>query len=629
MRFYLQLAPGRVIGPLTDDALRDALKRGEHPASVRTREADTTLWLPATAWSTLATEAPPLTPPPSLRDADAPQASPDLLMAPIETLERIRWVVADHGQSFGPVKGAQLREGVSLGKYRQAYVAPLGTEDWVLARKIFDRTLTEGARAVSLQSAPDLKTIRCGACLELVSETLTVCPECDETLMPRSEPVSSVPRGSIPDDPVDASWLRMHWRPLIMFGIIASLLFTGITLRYMAPNRSAGDPTKPALGQPVTQQPCEARCWNSESCRDNACVWQKPNDVGHLPSKPGLAGPFALPADVADAVLLDDSRFAIALLAGTEIRSNRTGQSLGLVTQAAHTQRLLRTPEAIYAVGPQHVAVLDGETLRHEKTLELGGISGEVSLGSNGRRAYVSLPGLHAVAILSTELHVELERIRFADDHIGRVATDDAGKRALVPTGAIPLPGQKDPQGGALFAFDPSKLATQQDRVRASIVGNPTSVLVTPNGERAFAVLRRDNAVVPMEILPSGAVRLSEPQPTCDQPEQIELIRKNRWAAIRCNGGRAVEIFSLDEGRLVRRIPLGDPVQDLAVSPDGEQIVVVVAGGARGAIGFIDLENFAVEMIPVTEPPSRVDISPKGDAVLAMSDRSKVAWVVR
>lgn len=630
LRFYLQPAPGRVIGPLTDDALREALKSGEHPPDIRTRESETMLWLPATAWSTLATPAPPLTPPPSLREGDAPQASPDLLMAPIETLERIRWVVADHGQSFGPVKGAQIREGVTLGKYRQAYVAPLGTEDWVLARKIFDRTLTEGARAVSMKSAPDLKTVRCGVCLELVSESLSICPECDEPLAPGSAPASSMPRGSIPDDPVDASWLRMHWRPLIMFGVIASVLFSGITLRYMAPGRFSGvDATKPAFGAPVEQQPCEARCWNGESCQASSCVWQKPNDVGHVPSKPGLAGPFALPPDVADAILLDESRFAVALLAGTEIRSNRTGQSLGLVTQASHTQRLLRTPDAVYAVGPQHVAVLDGETLRHEKTLELGGITGEVSLGANGRRAFVSLPKMHTVAILSTELHVELERIRFAEDHVGRVATDDAGKRALVATGAIPVPGQKDGQGGALFAFDPSKLATQQDRVRASIVGNPTSVLVTPNGERGFALLRRDSSLVPMEILASGAMRLSEPVSTCDQPEQIELVRKNRWAVVRCNGGRAIEIFSLDDAKLVRRIPFGDPVQDLAVSPDGEQVVVAVAGGMRGSIGFVDLANFSVELIPVTEPPSRIDISPNGDTVLAMSDRSKVAWVIR
>jgi hypothetical protein len=628
IQFFIQPAPGKTLGPLSDDALRDALRAGEHPASVRTREVETTLWLPAAAWATLATPAPPLTPPPSARESEAGSASPDLMLAPVETLDRLRFVVAEQGQSFGPVLGEKLREGVNLGKYRQAWVAPLGTEDWVLARKLFDRTLTEGARAVLLESAPDLKTVRCPTCRELVAESSSVCPECDEPISPASAPAS---RGSIPDDPEDASWLRMHWRPVVTFGAITSLLLSGITLRYLAPGRfsAADQPHASPMEPPAASQPCEAKCWNGESCQANSCVWQAPADVSHVSPRPGVAGPFALPPDVGDAVLLDDARFAIGLFAGTEIRSARTGQSLGLVTQAAHTQKLLRTERSLYAVGPQHVAVIDLETLRHEKTLELGGITGEVSLGSSGRQVFVSLPGLHQVSILSTDLHVELERIRFGDDPVGRIASDDAGKRALAATGMLPVPGQRDSAGGAVYAFDPSRLATRQDRVRASIVGNPTSVLVTPDGERGIALLRRDNKLVPMEILPTGAVRLAEPVDTCDQPEQIELVRRARLAVVRCNRGRAVEIFSLDDASLVRRVPFGDPVLDLAVTPDGEQIVVAVAGASGGAVGLVDLESFSVEMVPLTEPPTRIDVSPRGDTVLALSDRSKVAWVIR
>jgi hypothetical protein len=46
-------------------------------------------------------------------------------------------------------------------------------------------------------------------------------------------------------------------------------------------------------------------------------------------------------------------------------------------------------------------------------------------------------------------------------------------------------------------------------------------------------------------------------------------------------------------------------------------------------VGLVDLESFSVEMVPLTEPPTRVDVSPRGDTVLALSDRSKVAWVIR
>jgi hypothetical protein len=626
LRFYVQPEPGRVVGPVSDDELRDALKTGRYPADVPVRLGDAALWLPARAWATLAL---PLGNPPAAPTSEVVTASvsPDLLLAPAEVLDLVRFFVADRAGIAFVVGGAKLgkiiRDEVIGGILRGAYVAPAGTSDWVQAKRLFDRTLSEGALAFLPGSSPELKTKRCSICREQIPADAEVCPECDE---PIGAPGS---RGSFHDEPEDASWLRLHWRPLVTFGAFASVVLAGITLRYVAPQRFAPEIETVAPAGQAQKPACESACWTGEACQDSACTWQMPRGVAHVPQRPGIAGPFVLPADVADAILLDDDRFAIGLLSGTQVRSTRTGQVLGLVSEAAQTRKLVRAGDAVYAVGPQHIAVLDVAEARVMKTLELGGIVSDVTVGASGRRALVSLPGAHAIAILSTELHVELDRIRFGDDNIGPVAVDDAGKRAVTTTGNLPFAGLPDPQGGAVYAFDPGRLATEQDRNRAAMLGNPVSALMSPDGLMTFVVLRAKNNLVGLEWLESGAVRQREPTAVCDQPEQIALVRKGRRALVRCNRGRALEVVDLEKGVVVRHVPLSAPATDMVVSPDSEQAVVALQGLKDGAVALVDLGTFDVEHVPLTEPPSRVRISQDGKTILALSDRAKVAWVIR
>ncbi|NUP09268.1 MAG: hypothetical protein HOW73_24720 [Polyangiaceae bacterium] len=627
LRFYVQVAAGRIAGPLTDDELRDAIHAGTYGDTTRVRAAGGPLWLPARAWAPLGLQNASL--PAAPEEAQiARSISPDLLLAPSDVLDMVRFAVLEHGQVFGPLPGKVLRDGYEGGRYRRALVTPLDTADWLAASKLFDRTLTDGARAVAAQAAPDLKHIRCPVCRERIPETASVCPECDENVGITAASPSS--RGSITDEIEGASWFRMHWRPVVAFGAILSVILSGITLRYLAPGRFAPVPKPAAVAEPKPPpETCNEECWVGESCQESTCVWQTPNGVGHVAARPGIAGPFPLPADFTDGLLLDEERFAIGLLTGTELRSTRTGQSLQLVSEASQTRQLVRVEGAVYAVGPQHIAVLDDQDLRLRKTLELGAIVSHVEIGVNGRRALVSLPGAHAVAILSTELHVELDRIRFGDDTIGPLGVDDAGKRALATTGAIPVAGLSDKQGGAIYAFDPGRLATEQDRIRAGMQGNPTSVLMVPNGKTGFVALRQAGKLRPIEWNAAGGIRLLDPIDACDQPEELGLLRTGRRGVIRCNRGRSLQIFDLVSGQTLRTIEFNSPPSDMIVTPDGEQIVVALPGASGGAIALVDTESFDVELVPLTEPPTRVRLSKSGDAVLALSDRSKVAWVIR
>jgi DNA-binding beta-propeller fold protein YncE len=629
LRFYVEIEPGKVAGPMSDDALRDALREGKFAPEARVRLDSMRWWLPARAWATLAA-APGELPAPFDPKAAVVSSSPDLLLAPAELLDLLRFSVCEGGKVHGPVVGAALRDAVEGGRHRAAFIAPVGTTDWVLARRLFDRTLPDGARAVVARFTTDGPFVRCPVCLEQILDGLKICTECDEPIggaIPMGVPSS---RGTVPDDPEGASWLRLHWRPLVTLSAVVGILFAGIALRFLAPGRFQLEAAAP-MGAPI-EATCEQSCWTGESCQLRQCVWQPSQGARHIAPRPGVAGPFALPADASDVALVDATRFAVGQLAGVSFHDARTGQILELVSEAAQTRSLTPAGEALYAAGPQHVAVLDPRSGRVLKTLELGGLIGGLSVGASGRRAFVSLPGIHAVAILSTELHSELDRIRFGDDPVGPVATDAEGRRAIVTTGAIPLAGLPDaeaPGTGALYRFDPSRFAADQDRVRASMPGNPAAILITPDGQKAWIALRATNKIVPVELLPSGAVRQLSPVDSCDQPEQIVLSRRDRRALVRCARGRAVEVVDVSTGAVVRHLPFNAPVTDLVVSPDGAQAVVALPASSGGAIGLIDLSTFETELVPLTEPPTRLRLSPDGASVLVLSDRSKVAWVIR
>jgi len=436
----------------------------------------------------------------------------------------------------------------------------------------------------------------------------------------------SVRPNSIPDDPPEASWLRTHWRPLVTIGVIGSVLAAGIALRHLAPGRY----TPPRRMAPAAAEPaCDTPCWHGEACQLGRCVWQAPNDVGHLAAEPRIAGPFKLPEDVVDALPLDEERFAASSLRGVGIYSARTGELVSLVNDAPLAQRLYRVGETVYASAPERIYVIDAASTKVLKVIQVGSRVEELALGAHRARALVSVPGARTVLVIDTEFHAVVDRFYFGDDAVGPVAIDDTGQRGLTATGRVVLPGLPPPRGGALYAFDPSRLASQQDRVRAALSGNPVDLIMVPDGEASFVVLRELGSIVPLRRLPSGAVRQSPRMATCRQPEQIELVRRDRRFIVRCNEGRAIEVLDLERRKLLRHIPLGARATDLAVSPDSRQAIVALPGDGAGAIGLLDLESYELVLRELPAEPHRVRLTPCGRAAVVISDRSKVAWVLR
>ncbi|WP_433930302.1 YncE family protein [Sorangium cellulosum] len=472
---------------------------------------------------------------------------------------------------------------------------------------------------------PSASEAICPVCLERITAGVALCPECGEPADASKKPARAP---SVPEAPPDASWLSLHWRPLVTIGAILGVISTGAALRYLAPHRFSPSRAATAVAPPAPV--CGAPCWSGESCQLGRCVWQRPNNVGHLVDAPSIAGPFTLPKDTADALPLDRDRFAVALSSGLEVRSSRTGEALSLVTEAPHVRRLYRVGDVVYATSPSRIYVIDAATTRLLKTIELGEAVGDVVVGASGRRALASLPEAHAVAILATEYHAEIERIQFGDDAVGPVAVDDSGTRAITTTGQLPQPGQREPaSGGVAYPFDPSRLGSEQDRVRTSMVGNPASALMSPDGSAGFVALRAENTLVPLTWLPSGAVRQEARITTCREPEQIELVRSDRRAIVRCNEGRAIQVFDLAKRELLRAVTFPGRALDLAVAPDGAQAVVALSGDGAGSVALVDLKSYAAKVHPLGGEPTRIRLAPDGGSALALGDRAKVAWVLQ
>jgi len=121
---------------------------------------------------------------------------------------------------------------------------------------------------------------------------------------------------------------------------------------------------------------------------------------------------------------------------------------------------------------------------------------------------------------------------QFGDDAVGRPAPTTRPAALTPPAGAAP--GRRD-RGGAVYAFDPSRLASAQDRVRASMLGNPVSVLMAPDEAPATSRSRRRRDRAP-RVVAVGAVRQLDRIPPA-RARAIELLRRNRRALVRCNAG--------------------------------------------------------------------------------------------
>jgi len=620
-------------------------------------------WAPLGAWTHLELNVPEPETDPREVTTEAPAAwrslSPDVR-------DGLRWWLLDEQIIRGPLATEALLEELDDEPREDddRLVMLVGDTAWYPAEALSKR---DSWRALASSEVPGSL---CDVCLERIPAGAHTCPECGE----RVGPVASVRARSIPDPADHRSFLGQHWRPLLTGVVLTGLLSFGVVLRHVAPARY--EPPKDSLAPAAPAEPrCEEACWRGEACQVGRCVWAPSNEVGHIdPASLTISGPFSLPSEVSDILPLDEERFAAASLRGVYIQNARTGSLISLVSDAPHAQMLYRIGSVVYATAPHRIYVIDTESTEVRKTVEVGHPVSDVALGAGGQRVLVSMPAGKAVAVIATDYHAEVARFHFGDDHVGPVAFDDSGELALTTNGQIPITGlrasREATRYGAMYAFDPERLPSEQDRVRTGFVGNPADVAIAPDEARtSYVLLREEDTVVKLERQSNGALRQSARWKTCRQPEQIEIVQRGRRAVVRCNMGKAIEIFSLEPttasdsaptnvatgatrtakvragsakagssaaepprgARLLKHIPLADRVSDMMISPDGVQVMLALSrdGDNAGALAIVNLDDGDVKQFDLDGTPHRIRLTPDGRTAVVMSERSKVAWVIR
>jgi hypothetical protein len=577
-------------------------------------------WAPATAWAELA-----------LRAAPPPRHQPERMELPddvaaLDDAERdaLRWWLREGGAPRGPLSGVALREELMGQIGAVTMIAQVGGSCW-FPRSALERISQGPWRAIaSSEAAPS----HCPICLESIPVVGRECPECGEPSGPFSTAAAVV-------DVPASEWVKLHWRPMITLTVLSGLLISGIVLRHLAPDRHLVEERLSPPNAAVVPA-CDVTCWHGEACERGRCVWQAPNDVGPLTSeKLSVSGPFQLPADFTDVLPLGPDRYAVSELLGVRVHDARTGAELTLVSDAPHAQLLYPVRDVVYATSPKGIYVIDATTTRVLKMIEIGSAIGELVVGAEERRVLASIPGAKAVAVLASDYHAEVSRFYFGDIKVRPLAMDDTGTRALTTNGRIPVFGLPAPttavERGAMYAFDPSRLPSEQDKVRTGLVGNPVDIVMVPDNKTSFVLLREEDAMVRLERLESGAIRQGAHIPTCHEPEQIELIRRGRRAIVRCNAGKALDVFDLSEGTLIRRIPLDTRVADLVVSPDGRSVLLALPHDSQssGAVGWLDLETYELSTHEIGGEPTRIRFDRDGRSVVVISDTAKSAWVLR
>ncbi len=608
------------VGPLTVEELTTLVLEGHVDPHVEVCRDGTDFWAPAVSWAALDLPAQP----PARHVPEQLELPEELAALDDDERDALRWWMREGNTPTGPLTGVELREQL-LGQVGASTLVSLVGGDCWFPRSAFERISKGPWRTLAASAAP---SVRCPICLEEISAEAQDCPECEEAF---GAPLST-PAASIPDAPPGPSWLKMHWRPAVTFSLIGSLLVFGLVLRQLAPERQAevAEVATPAAAVPT----CDVACWHGEACEAGACVWQPRNDAGHIDSATlSITGPFELPKDFSDVLPLDAERFAVSQLVGVRVHNARTGAELALVNDAPHVQQLFRVRDVVYAAAPKRIYVIDAATTHVRKTIELGGPVGDLVIGAEGRRVLASIPSAKSLAVLASDYHAEVARFFFGDLRVSPLAVDDTGTRALTTNGRVPLPGTPVPvdadREGAMYAFDPSRLPSEQDKVRTGLVGNPVDVLMVPDSKTSYVVLREKDSIVQLQRLESGAIRQGARIETCRHPEQIELIRNGRRAIVRC--AMALEVLDLVAGKLLRRVALNARPADMVVAPDAANVLLTLPrdGESRGALGVLDLKTYELTTHELGGEPHRLRLSPDGRTAAIISDRGKMAWVIR
>jgi DNA-binding beta-propeller fold protein YncE len=188
-----------------------------------------------------------------------------------------------------------------------------------------------------------------------------------------------------------------------------------------------------------------------------------------------------------------------------------------------------------------------------------------------------------------------------------------------------------DPPPSGLQSFNEISLVDLYDGTHyPMVVGfDPKEIQFTGDGTRAVVVSDASLAVIDLTVAPLDISLIEVAEDLIDPPpaEEVALDPEGNYAFVRQFGSSALTIVDLWT-EVVDRVPLGDNLTDLDLTPDGTE-AVVVARGSEQIFRFDTQDPFAIPQtlsLPEGEAFGSVSFDPTGEVgviytTASLSDR--------
>lgn len=591
----------KIRGPVRLEEIRREFESGANAEkNVLFRMDGCKRFLPGNAWDPLSD----LFPTPSALDRPdgvvAEKPPRDLANLEPQARDKLMWFVEDADGVMGPVTGAFVARGLMTGRIPiNSAVALVSVPGWIRATALFPAAL-EGATEIRMRP---LGSYACPYCLEPVILGSTNCLMCNENVA-MGEP-----------------GLSMRQVASLIGGTLAAmivpLVLGALTARSCAQSHGPVEPPVTETAASAAPESSAGPASSAEPIGSSAATKTDAAAAGQ--DKPSLQGEviakFSVPPDVEDAFVLARGHVVITRRSGLDVIDPKSGAMVTTSRDVVGARKLVSVQGALYSIGASRIGVLEADSLRLGKWIDL---KGPVLPGAAGRDLAV-FPSVvdRSVIVVGSAYHVELARFRFPNDLPGIVAVERDGSWAAAAVG--------DPRAriDSVVTFSPRTSPSAQ-MFRRTVMGDAVVALAAHNGHAYAGLAGGRIAAVPFQApdVPTKPTLSSE---TCKEP--VFVAATATTVAVGCRAGLAVALHAPGSLEQDTRIELGAPVVAMDLAPSGNQLLVATGNPTPGLF-VVDLPGGATRRVAVTEEVTSVAFGQAPHQATAYSARFHRVWVL-
>jgi len=270
-------------------------------------------------------------------------------------------------------------------------------------------------------------------------------------------------------------------------------------------------------------------------------------------------------------------------------------------------------PPRLYVVnsGSKSLSIIDTETNTVESSLSLGGTPWDIALSLDGKRAYITLPGMWMVEEVNI---VSNMGIKYFDAGVG------AAGIVLSPNGKLAYTADYHSSSISIIDLEADKTSSIE------AVYTPIYIVRNNDGTRLFVTNVTQNSV---SIIDTEAKREIATISCGASPYGIEFCPTNDKIYVVNFASNGITIINASTNTIETTVALssGSKPNDIAISPDGKY--AYVANNGSNSVSVIDLtNNNEIKSITVGTKPFAIICSPDGNKVYVTNDGSNTVSII-